>query len=329
MARLTLLALLPLSLVAQQPGTVLTGPESIRRQPYARYTTLDSLQRTIQFYLAEPADAPVPLVVYVQGSGFSSHFVPAAPGYASATGHASLFDAARGRARVLLVEKPGVAFGDAGGGDPPLLFRREHTLERWSAAVVAAIVAARTLPGVDTTRLVVVGHSEGGIVAARVARLLPSVTHVALLAGEGPSQLHSLVALARDGALLESSGDTPAQREAAVRAAWDSIRNDPHNPGRTWFGHAYPRWWSFLATSSIEQIDGVAARVLLVQGSADKAVLPSSADSLFRVLKSRDVDVRLERVAGADHSFRLGSGEDRWGAVLGTVLEWGLSPDRR
>lgn len=320
--RSLLLLLFPTWLAGQQPGAVWRGPEPIRRQPYARYLTLDSLGRAITFFLSDGEDRALPLVVYVQGSGSSSHFVSAPPGFASATGHASLVDAARGHARVLLVEKPGVVFGTDGRGDPSPEFRREHTLERWSAAIVAAITAARTLPGVDTTRLLVIGHSEGGIVASRVARLMPTVDHVVLLAGEGPSQLVSLVALAREGALLAQTGDTPDHRERAVHAAWDSIRADPLNPDRSWFGHAFPRWSSFLATSPIEQLAGVRARVLIVQGTADRAVLPATADSLFRVLRARGQAVEIQHVVGADHSFRLATGEDRWGNVLSAALDW-------
>jgi dipeptidyl aminopeptidase/acylaminoacyl peptidase len=320
--RLVVATLLPAVLSSQQPQQVLHGPEPIRRQPYARYVTHDTLGRPITFFLSDSGDRALPLVVYVQGSGFASHFVPASVGFASGTGHASLVDAARGRARVLLVEKPGVTFGSDGRGEPPAEFRREHTLEHWSTAIVAAIRAARTLPSVDTTRLLVIGHSEGGIVAARVARVLPEVGHVALLAGEGPSQWVSLVALAREGALLAQVGETPDQREHAVRAAWDSIRADPHNASRMWFGHAYPRWASFLSTSPIEQLAGARARVLIVQGDADRAVLPSTADSLYAALRARGQEAQIERVGGADHSFRLASGEDRWGTVLSRVLDW-------
>jgi predicted esterase len=327
-ARLALWIVLPPLLVAQQPARTVSGPEPIRRQPYARYTTTDALDRTITFHLSADSAASLPLVVYVQGSGASSHFVPAEVGYRSATGHASLADAARGRARVLLVEKPGVAFGDDGSTHSSA-FRREHTLERWSVAIVAAIEAASALPGVDRARLILVGHSEGGIVAARVARLVPRTSHVALLAGEGPSQLHSLRLLAREGALLQHSGTSPDARERALHAAWDSIRADAANAERTWFGHAYPRWASFLRTSPIEQLEGVRARVMIVQGTGDRAVHPATADSLHAVLRARGADVRIEHVTGADHSFRLASGEDRWGAVMHQVLDWGLAPDRR
>ncbi|HEX6838567.1 MAG TPA: hypothetical protein VF334_18445 [Polyangia bacterium] len=76
-------------------------------------------------------------------------------------------------------------------------FLREHMLSRWAEAVAAAIRSAVKLPEVDPRRLLVVGWSEGGIVAARVAADHPRmVTHVASLAGGGPTQLFDLVVAA-------------------------------------------------------------------------------------------------------------------------------------
>jgi hypothetical protein len=46
-------------------------------------------------------------------------------------------------------------------------FWREHTLERWSEAVSAALIAARSLPFIDQTKTLVLGHSEGGLVACK------------------------------------------------------------------------------------------------------------------------------------------------------------------
>src|SRR5205823_12330596 len=111
----------------------------------------------------------------------------------------TLFQAAQGRARVLVVEKPGVQFLDesphAGMGEGcSEEFLREHTLPRWAEAVSASLEAARALPHTDPSRLLVVGHSEGAIVAARVAAENPHVTHVACLAGGGPPLPYDLVA---------------------------------------------------------------------------------------------------------------------------------------
>ncbi len=96
---------------------------------------------------------------------------------------------------MLAVEKPGVEFayqpphsGVAEGG--PKAFLEEHTLERWTEANRAALLATRKLPGIKGGPELVMGHSEGGLVAACVGASTPGVTHVANMSGGGPSQLY-------------------------------------------------------------------------------------------------------------------------------------------
>jgi hypothetical protein len=164
--------------------------------PFQRFTTQDTLGRTITFYLSVPskeAAGKCPVALFVQGSGCQSLFKKQGDAIQGGLQNLLLKEV-KGRARVLVVEKPGVKFLDA----PPKPgstegaseeFLKEHTLSRWAEANVAALQAAWTLPGIDDSRTLAVGHSEGAIVVARVAAELPKVTHVASLAGGGPTQL--------------------------------------------------------------------------------------------------------------------------------------------
>src|SRR5262245_31758453 len=125
--------------------------------PFQRYTTTDSLGRTITFYLSMPPKGQpagkLPVALLVQGSGCHSLFRKR--GEMIYGGQQNLLlNAAKGRVRVLAVEKPGVAFcdeakrpGSAEGASEELL--KEHTLPRWAEANRAALWAAWTLPDVD------------------------------------------------------------------------------------------------------------------------------------------------------------------------------------
>ena len=83
--------------------------------PFERYTTTDSLGRTITFYLSRArgrnSDAKLPVTLIVQGSGCQSLFQKRGEMIFGSQQNL-LLNAAKGRVRVLAVEKPGVKFLD-------------------------------------------------------------------------------------------------------------------------------------------------------------------------------------------------------------------------
>jgi predicted esterase len=333
-----LCAAAPTFLVASIASSALAAPasyeplksaETVPGQPYERFTTRDSLGREITFYVSRASDGapPAPCAVYIQGSGCTSVFIERDGRIRSQGGHSVVPQAAGNRARVVIVEKPGVRYLDKPEGDCRefVTFNEEHTLERWSEAVEAALLAARKLPGVDTTRALVIGHSEGGLVACRVARDLHGVvTHVASFAGGGPTQLFDLIELARQGVFFSDVSEDSTARAAFVARRWTEIQADPMSADQFFFGFAYRRWSTFLATSPMDELPQVSARIYIAQGVADRAVDPRSADALYAHLLTKGKDVTYDRVEGADHSFRIAAmpEKDGWLEVFERVFAW-------
>ena len=301
--------------------------------PFQRYTTTDSLSRTIVFYLSrtpmnDPA-AKLPVALFIQGSGCQSLFRQSGEQISGGSQNL-LVREAKGRARVLVVEKPGVKFldvaqrpGTAEGASEEFL--REHTLPRWAEANRAALRAVWALPEIDRSRTLAIGHSEGGIVAARIAAELPEVTHVASLAGGGPTQLFSLAESRRLPRPDDQPGDA-ARRAQSIDDEWAKIRQDPDSTTRFWLSHPYRRWSSFLSTSVAAELSRTKARIYLAQGALDTSVPPTAHDVLVAELLTQGRDVITERIDGADHGFR--KADDPQGsragmqALLGRVCEW-------
>jgi dipeptidyl aminopeptidase/acylaminoacyl peptidase len=305
--------------------------------PFQRYTTQDAHGRTITFYLSRtPKEAmgKLPIVLYIQGSGWQSLFQKR--GERIGGGYQNiLLQVAKGRARVMAVEKPGVKFldappnpGSADGGSEEFL--KEHTLTRWGEANVAALRAAWTLPDIDRTRSLVVGHSEGGIVAARIAAELVDVTHVASLAGGGVTQLFDLAERAGQLQPNDKPGDA-ARRRQEVYEEWAKIRRDPDSTSRFWMGHPYRRWSSFLTHSVMSELSRTKARVFLAHGSLDTSSSVVAFDALVAELLARGRDVTFERVEGADHGFRLATDPQGYPAgmekILAQALDWFLAAE--
>lgn len=331
------------------PAKFLAVPDAtpLPKSPWVRHFTTDELGRVIVFYVSETslkpvaADAPkLPVIVYVQGSGSQSVYTrierDGAVIAAASGGQGSVAQFAKGRAMVVIAEKPGVSFmerpaqpGGAEGSSKE--FRVEHTLDRWSAAVTAAMKASLALPRADSTRVMIEGHSEGGLVACKVAADNPEVTHVATLAGGGATQLFDLIELARSGVMCGSKPRSSDECVERLLSQWDNVLKNPDSSDEMFLGHPHRRWTSFLATSPAEELKRTKAKVFIGQGTEDNAVLPMSADVLYATMRAVGRDVTYSRVPG-DHAFMNPKPGDEknmdpagWDQMHGRAVEWFLS----
>ncbi len=83
--------------------------------PFRRYFTKDRFGRRITFYAGLPNNSAtqLPLALFILGSGAYSQFLIKEGKILHA--HRDFLDALNGRARLLIVEKPGVKFGNSPG----------------------------------------------------------------------------------------------------------------------------------------------------------------------------------------------------------------------
>lgn len=302
--------------------------------PYERYTTLDGLGRTITFYVSKgDSTKSLPLVVCVQGSGSQSTFLevetPTGKRIASGGPEAVVLSQFRESVRVLAVEKPGVEFlkqpkrpGSAEEGSEE--FKREHTLPRWVEAIHASIQAASGLPGVNSKRILALGHSEGGQVVCHVSEADKMVTHVATLAGGGPTQLFDLIDLARSGAMGDPTAK-PEDRVAMIVSGWKKVLDHPDATDMMFLGHPHRRWSSFLADSPSRALLASKVPVFIAQGAKDANSSPAAADMLYAELLAHGRSVTYERVESGDHGFmKPGDNGAGWKETIRKAVEWFL-----
>lgn len=303
-----------------------TNGGAVSGTPYHRYSTEDRFGRSITFYLsASSADHAVPLAVFVQGTGCSSHFERQGDRILQGA-HTLLNDVVGGRARVLAVEKPGVQFLDkqpdasnAKTCRPEFLM--EHTLDRWTEAIVASITAAQGLPGIDRSRTLVVGASEGGVVAVHVSNVLGSVTNVASIAGGGPNHLFVLADYVRHKSL---------DPEVEVYSCWFAVLSDPDSTTEFCWGQPHRLWSSLLKTSLLQECLQSKAALYLVHGTADEQSSITGFDVMRAELAAKGRAAVFERIEGADHSLtRRGEAPgDGLLAAFGRILDWFVSTAR-
>lgn len=285
--------------------------------PFHRYS-VD--QGKLTFYLSRPPSAaPLPIVLFVQGTGCGSPFV-LENGRILAGLQSLIYEASNGAARVMVVEKLGVQYLD----NPPHPadskncrpeFVRQYSLDDWSRALVRALRIARTLPGVDRSRTLVAGHSEGALVAVRVSNLASRVTHVAALAGGGPTYLFHM------SEFFRAKGLDP---EKELYPCWSQIQADPASTSRFCWGQTHRQWSSFMRTSMIHEALRSKSALYFGHGTRDDQNPITAFDVLRAELAANGRTAVFDRVDSAGHAFDLPGQPPPEGltAIFRRILAW-------
>ena len=223
------------------------------------------------------AGSRVPAVVMITGSGPQDRdeATPAIPGWrpfreiADALGR-------RGIA-VLRMDDRGVGGSPAGPAGP--------TSADFADDIRAALAFLRDRKDIDVSRLALIGHSEGGIIAPMIAATDPALHAIVIIAG--PSRTGRAVSDEQVRAALVARGLSGAELDAQI-AVNDRSREAlvAQNP---WVSF----WFSY---DPIPTAKRVRQPVLIIQGATDTQVSPDQAEELagaFRSGGNRDVAVRV------------------------------------
>jgi dienelactone hydrolase len=163
----------------------------------------------------------------------------------------------------------------------------------FSDDVVDALAWLKRQPGIDTTRLALVGHSEGGLIAPMVALREPAIAALVLLAGPAWDGRRVLLFQNEWAIRKRLSGAAADSAMAAARKGIDSLA-------------VSDAWFGFFVGYDPLPVPRQLARphVLLLQGETDRQVSAEQVDTLaaaFRASGNRDVTVK--RLAATNHLF--------------------------
>ena len=230
--------------------------------------SVDEGERALPGTLAMPnGEGPFPAVVLVHGSGpqdrdetigANKPFLDIARGLA-AQGIAVLRYEKRTKAR-----PQDFAGGNFGVDD-------ETTND-----AVLAVAALRNTPGIDPARVFVLGHSQGGMMAPRIAARSGHVAGLVLLAAPSRPLLDIVIEQNRRLAVLDDGKTSDAER-AAIDNLIEQVRltRDPKtDPStKTVLGLPVGYWRSIDSVDPVAEAKSVALPMLVLQGARDIQVV--------------------------------------------------------
>lgn len=142
--------------------------------------------------------------------------------------------------------------------------------------VRAVLAFLRTRPEIDATRLALLGHSEGGLIAPMVAVTEPTLRAIVLMAG--PAQTGREILRYQLGAgVTRNASLSPAQKDSALRTVPAMIDS---------MGKAQPWVKFFLDHDPLVTARRVKVPTLILQGETDRQVTAEQAEALERAMRA-------------------------------------------
>lgn len=194
-------------------------------------------------------------------------------------------------ARVFVLNKRFVPDRSTGLFDCGRDFHLANNPDQWVADYSEFIAAQISSVTPKPRNVVLVGVSEGALPAAKIAGLLPVVTHLAIIGSGGYSMRKSLATLKQRGAILFD-----------VDSGWEKIAADPRSIEKDWYGNPY-RWWSdVMDIEPLPDFLKLNIPVVVGIGEQDESVPVESARFLASQFKDAGKsNLILHAYPGGDH----------------------------
>ena len=141
----------------------------------------------------------------------------------------------------------------------------------WRAKAASLIIdqAIKLLP-VDQSKILVIGHSQGGQVAPKVAVINKKVTHVVLLNSNSLNHLYDFVLQERLASFTgEQTFEQTQNNIDSLFADYKKIFADPNNKTKNWNEETYYRWASFSNETPLENMLKLNIPIMVIAGGKD------------------------------------------------------------
>lgn len=246
---------------------------------------------------------PVPAVILVHGSGPSDRDATFGPN--------KIFrDLAWGLAShgvaVLRYEKRATAHAQRFGALATVTTREEVIDD-----ALAAVQAARRVPGIRRDRVFVLGHSLGGMLAPRIGAADPTIAGLVVMAGAVRSIEQSIVDQTRHLANLDGAISPAEQSQLdAVTALAEKVKTlKPGDPPVAAGGVSAPASYflDLRGYNPPEAARPLKQPLLVLQGERDYQVTMDDFAAWQRALAARP-DATLRSYPGLNHLFMIGEG---------------------
>lgn len=305
--RFLLIILLSINIVNEGYSQNNLSPESLGFTAY----NIKSEIGNINYYLSNhEKQEDLPLLVYLDGSGPYPLFQQMEQGIGSSV--VIDLNRLRNKYRILLISKPGIPFIDKVRLDqnnmPEYNTPKEYTesLSLFWRVDAANLIINRLISEnkIDTSKIVVLGFSEGAQVGPFLAKKNKNVSHLILFSGNGLNQFFDPIITARQNAQKGITTEVEAQNIIdSLFNDYKEIYKDPESTKKMWWGHTYLRWASFTSQDPYTVLKELSIPIYIANGSLDENSVLSSDYIALEFIRLQKNNLTYKTYPELDHQF--------------------------
>ncbi len=181
-------------------------------------------------------------------------------------------------------------------------------------AAHAAVALLRTVPEVDASRIALLGHSQGGYLAPRIAQADPAIKRLVIFAGSTQPLADSILMQGHYFKTIqpgEPKVDDLIAKAEKFKAAIDNPKLKPDDVIDNPFG-GHPFTGAYFLDVRGYHPERVAAKlkipILVLQGERDYQVSPTVDFARWKTALAHDQNVTFHTYPGLSHAFNVGEG---------------------
>ncbi|MCG8332561.1 MAG: hypothetical protein MI974_33055 [Chitinophagales bacterium] len=277
-----------------------------------------------------------PLIVYLQGStNFPLYWLNPNGRYSS--GITLNTNSMSNDYHIILISKPNTPLVDSiriapsGRKQYPMQegYRENYSLDWRANSADKVINDAFKKLNIDSSTVIVWGHSEGSQVAPAVALKNKNVTHVISMMGNALNHLYDFILNERVSALNGKQSNEEAQSNIdSLYVEFEKIYNDPKSTAKEWFGETYYKWSSFSLSSPLENMLKLDIPILYIAGGEDHHSILNMDYAKLEFLRKGKDNMTYKVFPNCDHFFMETktdkSGKKEWIDHLDEVNDFAL-----
>lgn len=207
----------------------------------------------------------------------------------------------------VLISKKGVPFSaDRETYTPSQTFLKHETLNYrvWQGDQVINDLTTHYIK--NPSKVVILGHSEGADVVAKLGHTNKKITHIGFWAGGANTQYYDFALFIQKE--VQRGKITQTEAVKSLNSLFDNIRNiesDPYNIEKQWLENSYLRWAHF-SEPSIDNLLKIDKPLFVAVAGQDEAVpIESSLLIPIEFIRHKKTNLTFKIYPDYDHSFAI------------------------